>query len=101
MAIGRDKRKEYNEIVVGMRRKLISARDGSLPFQWDIPAEEIDKLAHYLWWRRRRKFLRALWEYHAIWESQRLGSGPYGTRSHDAASIKARINDILHLIEFS
>jgi len=53
LALGRDKRKEFNEAVAPIRNWLLTEQNGPSPYNKRPSLHEIDLFLHYLWpWQR-------------------------------------------------
>ena len=60
VAIGRDKRKEFNDAVTPVRAQLISMRDNPTPYHSILSGAEIDFIQHYMLPLRRWRFGNAI-----------------------------------------
>src|SRR5262245_32374757 len=60
LAVGRDKRKEFNEAVAPIRSWLLAETEAPSPFHKRPSSEEIDLFTHYLWPWQRSAFYRHL-----------------------------------------
>lgn len=66
LAIGRDKRKEFNEAAAPIRGWLIGEKDAPGPHGNRPSNQEVDRFVHYLWRCKRSSFLAHLSTYRAL-----------------------------------
>lgn len=72
LAIGRDKRKEFNEAVAPIRSWLLRAKDSPDPFSRWPSDQEVDRFVHYLAPWRRAKFMAHLERYRFLHQSMQV-----------------------------
>lgn len=92
LAIGRDKRKEFNEATTPIRGWLLHAKNEPNPFSSWPSSQELDRFGSHLWWWQRRAFNRHFKSYveahhEAIVQDPVYGSCSYG----DTTKIKKQL----------
>lgn len=81
LAIGRDKRKEFNEAVAPVREWLLRAKDSPSPYTGWPSEQELDRFMHYLRPWNRRSFQKRLSHYRELHHSQQVQDS-YGQASY-------------------
>jgi len=72
LAIGRDKRKEFNEAAAPIRGWLLKAKDCPHPNTRSPSEQEFDRFVHYLWPLQRRAFHSNLNSYRELHQAQQV-----------------------------
>jgi len=75
LAIGRDKRKEFNDAVAPVRSWLLSERDELSPYNKSPSRNEMDLFVHYLRPWQRSRFRRSLERYRAACQAAMYQDG--------------------------
>ncbi|MBF6022798.1 hypothetical protein [Lysobacter niastensis] len=75
LAIGRDKRKEFNDAVAPIRKWLLTEQDGPSPYNKRPSQHEIDLFMHYLWPWQRSAFRKHLGSYRQACEASMTQDG--------------------------
>jgi len=96
LAIGRDKRKEFNEAVVPVRAWLLRAKDSPSPFTRWPSEEEFDRFIHYLRPWQRVTFQKHLDRYKELHHSQQVQDS-YGEVSYRSdAEIRRELKNLFN-----
>ena len=97
LAIGRDKRKEYNAVAQPIRAALLKSHWGSDPF--DVVT--VDLLYQHLSFCQRRGFRRAIERYEQCKKDGVLEyDTTYGTQKYkDISHLEARIDELLSYVK--
>lgn len=94
LAIGRDKRKEFNEAATPVRGWLLGVRDQPSPYDRCPSEQEMDRFVHYLFAWQRTRFLKHLKKYrelhHALQVQDSVGQVFYSSDSE----IRDELNEL-------
>jgi hypothetical protein len=98
LELGKERRKEYNEVANEIRALLIRSRSHPWAFP-DLPTDEqLDLLYHYLWPLHRWRIARALRELRDCGQREQR-QGPAGDITYaDQDAIQARLQRLIDLI---
>ena len=99
IAIGRDKRNEFNTIVGPIRIRLVEALDSPNSASGCPTSVEVDRLDFYLGCFARRRFSAAIENYQKCCEEQRRQDSFGQLHYEDFEAIRASINVILSAIK--
>lgn len=92
LAIGRDKRKEFNEAVAPVRGWLLGAKDTPNPYLRLPSEQEFDRFIHYLWPWQRSAFRNHLSAYKSLHNSLQVRDAVGQVSYHDDKQIRRELN---------
>ena len=94
LAIGRDKRKEFNEAGAPIRGWLLKAKDKPSPFgRWPTD-QEIDRFIHCLSPWRRSSFVKHLSDYRALHHSVQVTDAAGQVSYIVDAGVRRKLNEL-------
>lgn len=95
LAIGRDKRKEFNECSIPIREWLLRIKEAPTPFDPLPSALEIDRFAVRLCWWKRSAFYKHLEKYKQAHDAAIIQDPKTGALSYnDSSEIKRELKSL-------
>lgn len=98
LAIGRDKRKEFNEAAAPVLGWLLKAKESPSPYSSWPSSQEIDRFIHYLRPGQRSKFLSRLATYKTLHETMQVQDELGSVSYRDVQAIR---NELSQLFKFT
>lgn len=92
LAIGRDKRKEFNEATTPIRGWLLGEKDDPNPYTARPSAQEFDRFIHYLWPWQKARFMQRLARYRSLHDSAKAQDAAGQVFYGDASEIRHELN---------
>jgi hypothetical protein len=99
LSLGRDRRKEYNDIAQPIRDQLLRARDTTRPRIWGMSAADLDALSFYLGPIRRGRLMRSMAAYKTACDEQRRQNSYGELQWENPDPIVAAVDGVLSAIK--
>ena len=94
LAIGRDKRKEFNVAATPVRGWLLKAKDSPSPYGPWPTDQEIDRFVHYLSPWRRSSFAKHLSQYKALHYSVQVTDAAGQVSYSDSTRVRHELHEL-------